>query len=106
MSQCTKFQDNVTCSFREIKVNIKCDGRTNEQTEKLYTPQLLLAGYKNMGSLFILLHTVILKFSEFYIGLIGKMTPKPLQNGIIAKLYITLFSKCQKISFVMNANIF
>ena len=25
----------------------KCDGRTDEQTEKLYTPQLSLAGYKN-----------------------------------------------------------
>ena len=50
MSQCTKFHDNVTCSSPRKSKLTKCDGRTNgrtdEWTEKLYTPQLSLAGYK------------------------------------------------------------
>ena len=42
----------MTCRSREINVSISvADGQTNErtdeQTEKLYTPHLLLAGYKN-----------------------------------------------------------
>ena len=45
MKWCTKFHEDRTCSFREISENVKCDGRTNEQTEKLYTPQQKLAGY-------------------------------------------------------------